>query len=109
MMVSPSARRLEKRRQIATGNRPQSSSGNSAWNRRSSSSFALDAGASVSLRESLADAMMRSRYPLPAARLGFSTRQQTDDLFPELDQGNQSRPRHAQHLHVPAVDKLGES
>ena len=41
--------------------------------------------------------------------MDFPARQEADDLFAKLDQRDQPRPRHLEHLHVPAVDQLRES
>src|SRR5437016_8776627 len=66
----------------------------------------FEAGVAGSLG-TLVDAITRScSAPLPLS--GFPCRQETDDLLAELDQRDQPRPRHVEHLRVPTVDQFGE-
>src|SRR5690242_21493339 len=104
-MVAPGPRRFEKRRQVATGRRPHSSGGSSARKRLSSKNFSLGTGSKGNRVTLLANAMVRSS---DCPRLFGFPRKQADDLPAELDQRDQPRPRHAEHLRVPAVGELGE-
>src|ERR1700687_3156289 len=110
MAVLPSARRSENRRQMDSGNLPQSSSDSKARNLRShrvASRLGSEAVAARSFGILLCDATMHSSNLKPL--FGFPRRQETDDFFAELDQRNQPWPRHGQHLRVPAIDQFGES
>src|SRR6202795_1267267 len=110
MAVLPSARRFENRRQVASGNLPQSSSDSKARNLRSdrvASRLWWEAVGPRSFGILLCYATMPSSNLKPL--FGFPRRQETDDLFAELDQGNQPWPRHGQHLCIPAIDQFGES